>query len=253
MTNRTSLRPLSALFFSLACQLAAFGLDAVIFKSGLPLPPWALLLLHSSAAFGCACFLGLSRPWQFFNLLLVPLVSLSATAALPSWVWAAIAVFLLLIYLPAFWTRVPYYPTPTSMYDLVAEVLPRDREFTFVDLGCGFSGMIAYLAALRPKGRFYGIEIGPLPFFLSCLRACFSRNRNLEVSFRNFWKESLSRYDFVYAFLAPPPMKALWAKVQKEMKPGGLFITNTFAVDAKADDTKEIVDGRTYTLYFHKR
>ena len=36
--------------------------------------------------------------------------------------------------------------------------------------------------------------------------------------------------DVVYAFLSPAPMPRLWEKVQREMRPGTLFISNRFIV-----------------------
>jgi len=43
-------------------------------------------------------------------------------------------------------------------------------------------------------------------------------------------KLDLSRHDVVYAFLSPVPMSALWEKVRREMRPGSLFISNSFPV-----------------------
>lgn len=245
-------RPLSSLFLSIACQVLAFGIDAIIVHAVI-LAPWMMLAAHAVSAFLISVFLRLSVPWRLFNLLLVPTVGVSMTVALPSTLWAVLALLFLVIFLPTLWTRVPYYPTPVRMYEQIAEVLPTDQPFSFMDLGCGFSGLLAYLARERPNGHFYGMEIGPLPFLCSRLRAAFCPNANLTIIFRSFWSETLAPYDTVYAFLAPPPMADLWDKVRQEMKPGSLFITNTFPVGEAADFTRELLDGRRFTLYFHRR
>jgi len=40
----------------------------------------------------------------------------------------------------------------------------------------------------------------------------------------------------VYAFLSPVPMPDLWCKVRTEMRPGSLFVSNTFDVPGVAPD-----------------
>jgi hypothetical protein len=46
----------------------------------------------------------------------------------------------------------------------------------------------------------------------------------------------LGDYDVVYAFLSPAPMPRLWEKVQAEMQPGNLFISNSFPVPGATPD-----------------
>jgi hypothetical protein len=49
----------------------------------------------------------------------------------------------------------------------------------------------------------------------------------------------------VYAFLSPEPMSALWAKANKEMKPGRRFISHSFAVPGVPPDRELPVAGRS--------
>jgi hypothetical protein len=44
------------------------------------------------------------------------------------------------------------------------------------------------------------------------------------------WQTPLADHDLVYAFLSPAPMSELWAKAQAEMRPGSLFVSNSFPV-----------------------
>ena len=46
----------------------------------------------------------------------------------------------------------------------------------------------------------------------------------------SLWNLPLGEYRVVYAFLSPAPMQALWAKAQREMKPGTILISNTFRI-----------------------
>jgi hypothetical protein len=44
----------------------------------------------------------------------------------------------------------------------------------------------------------------------------------------------------IYAYLSPAPMERLWEKARAEMKPGSLFISNSFAVPGVSFD--EVVE-----------
>lgn len=70
----------------------------------------------------------------------------------------------------------------------------------------------------------------------------------------NLWQENLTDYDVVYAFLSPTPMNALWDKVQREMRPGSLFISNSFAIpEVATSHIVEVDDARGTKLYCYQR
>jgi transposase len=47
---------------------------------------------------------------------------------------------------------------------------------------------------------------------------------------------SLEPYDVVFAYLSPVPMADLWDKVQREMRPGTLFVSCAFEVPGRRPD-----------------
>ena len=98
----------------------------------------------------------------------------------------------------------------------------------------------------RPDARLTGIEAAPLNWLISKLRMKLS-GADADIHLGNLWQANLAHYDIVYAYLSPAPMARLWDKALLEMKPGSLFISNTFAVadiDAgfDADEIVEISD-----------
>jgi hypothetical protein len=63
------------------------------------------------------------------------------------------------------------------------------------------------------------------------------------------WNIDLSEFDVVYAFLSPAPMERLFEKVRREMKPGSIFISNSFMVPGESPtETVEISDRRQTKL-----
>ena len=112
-------------------------------------------------------------------------------------------------------------------------------------LGAGLGGTGLFLAARRPEGRFTGIESAPLPFALAWLRHRCVGPPNAQIRFGSLWHQNLADCDVVYCFLSPAPMERLFAKARKEMKPGSLFISNSFTVPGQNPDShRELADRR---------
>ena len=118
-----------------------------------------------------------------------------------------------------------------------------------VIIGSGTGTVLAQLATrVSAAVELHGIELAPLPHAIARVRARMSRNR-FAVKRQDFWQCDLSRYDVVYAFLSPVPMPALWRKVRAEMRPGSLFISNTFAVPGVPPDESVAIGGGSRVLY----
>ncbi len=208
------------------------------------------LLLATAVAFGLAAWIGLPLPWKCFNVILPVAAASSLAIEIPAWIFLIPLVLLAAVYAPAIWTRVPYYPTPTSAYALILAELPTDRPFTFIDIGCGFGDLLTFLSQRRPNGRFIGVEVGPLPYLVSALRS--TRHSNLSIAFQDMWRLNLGEYDFVYTFLSPAAMPRVWEKASREMNDGALFITNSFPVPADPSEVLDVKDERASKLYLHR-
>lgn len=185
--------------------------------------------------------------WLPIHFCFMPLAVLALGLGLPSWVWLAGFVLLLLIFGRTDRSRVPLYLTNTLTSAAVAQLLPA-TPVAVIDLGCGDGGLLRRLARARPDCRFVGFEHAPLTWawaWLSC-RAL----PNVDIRFGNFWSHPLGPYALVYAFLSPAPMAALWAKAKSEMTAGALLVSNSFAIpEVAAESTLEVADGRHTRLH----
>lgn len=212
------------------------------------------LSIHTLSSVTLARFaFRLPLPWVVLNLTL----PIGAAWALQSeqiiWPTAGISILLVLVFLPAIWTRIPYYPTAATIYEAVAAELPQDRPFRFIDLGCGGGALLQALAQLRPNGHFTGIELGPLPFLVAKVRAAMSTKHQIEIKNANLWSYKLDQYDFAYAFLAPPPMKRLWQQASANMRPGAILIVNSFAIpEITPEKIVRLTAGRQDQLYLYR-
>lgn len=194
---------------------------------------WALL--QGIIAAVIARRLGMAVWWLPIHLAFAP----ASVAALsldlhPFWFLGGF-LLLALVYGKTYQTQVPLYPSSDTAAVAVASLLPAQRGFSFIDLGSGCGGLLHHLRKARPDGDYHGIEAAPLPFLLGRCRDAFGPVR-CRTKWGDFWTLDLAPYDVVYAYLSPPPMAALWRKARREMRPGSILISNSFAVPGVAPE-----------------
>ena len=226
-------------------QAVAFAFLALVVRAGL-LPRAfhgsGVLLLLGTLAVGMGRGLGLSPRWIPFLLGFPWVVVLLVRHPAPHWVWPAGLLVLLLVYGGGVLTRVPLYNSNRAAWEALLALLP-PRPMRFTDLGAGLGGPLAFLAGERPDSRFQGVEASPLTWFAAWVRT-LPRRGNCLVRWGSLWREELCEYDVVYAFLSPAPMPALWAKALREMKPGSLLVSNTFAIPGQPPHLRIPLTGR---------
>jgi SAM-dependent methyltransferase len=172
------------------------------------------------------------RPIQF----VFPLAVLGATRlALAPGVFLAGFLLLLLVFWSTFRTQVPYYPSGRAVREAVAALLPDERPVRAIDIGSGLGGLVLELARRRPESRFDGIELAPLPWLASRLRARLSGSRAHFIR-GDYERLDFGQYDLVFAYLSPAAMDALWRKARAEMRPGSLLVSYEFTIAARAPD-----------------
>ena len=166
--------------------------------------------------------------WRLIHAVFVPLVWQVGTLGIdPLWFLLAF-VLLLLFFRSAPGSQIPLYfsneTTATAVAELTATATA--SEMRFIDLGAGIGSLARPLAAARPDARIVGVENSPAAWLIGFVAA--RGMRNLHWQWGNLWQTGLGEYNVAYAFLSPAPMAALWIKVKREMRPGSLFVSNSF-------------------------
>lgn len=190
--------------------------------------------------------------WRVIHTLFAPLAWGVAQLAIdPGWFLLS-AVLLLLVYRGALSGQVPLYFSNTQTAEAIAELIADRPQLRFLDLGAGVGSIVRPLAIARPDARFSGIENAPATWLAGRLRT--AGLKNCEWRWGDIWQAGLAEHDVVYAFLSPAPMPRLWEKVIAEMRPGSLFISNSFAVpDVEASAIVDLDDARHTRLYCYRR
>jgi SAM-dependent methyltransferase len=130
----------------------------------------------------------------------------------------------------------------------VAAVLPPDRPLLVIDIGSGLGGLVLDLARRRPESTFVGIELAPLPWLASALRARLAGSSARFVR-GDYEHLDLGDYDAVFAYLSPAAMDGLWRKASAEMRPGSLLLSYEFDIGAKPPDINIMPTGAGPALY----
>lgn len=209
---------------------AACIIIALVLAQWTPLR-WTLMEALFAVAGGA--LLGLAPWWMAINACFIPALDLALNLALPPAVWLGAFLTMTLLYWGVATTQVPLFLSSAAAAGALARVVSAARCRNLMDLGCGDARLIKRLAVSCPETACSGIEHAPLPWLAGKLRLWSSASR---LQRGDFWAETLTPYDCVYAYLSPVPMPALWNKAQREMRPGTLFVSNSFPVPGVAPE-----------------
>ena len=214
--------------------------------------PW----LETSVAIGgvAFAFATLSRQpwwWRLIHAGFMPLVWATQRLAIdPGWFLLAF-VLLLLVYRGALSGQIPLYLSNRQTVGALDELLGREAAERFLDLGAGLGSTLIPLADAWPERQFTGVENAPLTWLAS--RVLGLGRANLELRWGDLWRAPLADQDIVYAFLSPAPMAELWSRAKNEMRPGSLFVSNTFPVpDAEPSAVIEVACSPPRPLYCYR-
>jgi hypothetical protein len=244
---------------ALLLQILAFPLMLatvwLLARAGLPQSWLGVAMVQGAWAALLSWRAGLASWWRAIQFLFPPVLLLARQAAdalaLPPGAFLAIFLFLLLLYWSTFRTQVPYYPSGRRVWEEVARQLPADRPLNIVDIGSGLGGLVLDLARRRPDCEVSGIELAPLPWLASRLRAwaAGSRARFIRGDYESL---NFGNYDVVFAYLSPAAMGNLWRKAEAEMGPGSVLLSYEFDIAEREPDRRLVTtDSRKILHIWH--
>ncbi|WP_025899785.1 hypothetical protein [Sneathiella glossodoripedis] len=255
MNNNFSIPPA---FTALICQVSGFltlflGLPILQAEFDFAIGLDEKLLLQGAVAAGISFVLRQSYWWGPIHLIFPISIYYGLLLDIPIWVYPVLLILILAVFWNVVFNRVPLYLSNRTTAQKLATLIPNNKNAKFVDLGSGLANTLRDISTLRPDCHLYGYETAPVPFLISKLLNIFYRKRNVHIEMKNIWNVPLDGFDVVYCFLSPVPMPRLYEKARSEMKPGSLFISNSFTVpDVKPNRTITLKDGRKTKLFIWK-
>ena len=218
--------------------LAVVPMLATVFllaRLSAPVPLFVCALLQGAYAAALSWWRQLAWWWRIIQLLFPITLLMTQSLALPPLIYLVAFVFLLALYWSTFRTQVPFYPSGPRAWDEVARLLPHEKALNVIDIGSGLGGLVLNLARRRPESSFSGIELAPLPWLVSCVRARLSRSGARFIR-GDYERLDFGAYDVVFAYLSPAAMSALWRKASAEMQVGSMLLSYEFVIIEKTPD-----------------
>jgi len=147
----------------------------------------------------------------------------------------------------------PYLPTfgnkLNAMFDIIRNHTLQSsymkekiaqKSLNFVDLGSGDGRVVFRAARENIFAKSIGYEINPALHLFANFRRLITPQYWNSTSFymRDIWKIQLYQYDVVAVYGLAPIMDKLGKKLEKELKPGSIVVSNVFSIPGwKASDT----------------
>lgn len=120
-----------------------------------------------------------------------------------------------------------YVPSTDEDMETMLQLAHLKKGMKVIDLGSGDGKIV--IAAAQQGAQALGVEINPLLVRSSRknILAAGVKGR-AQILKQSFWKTDLSQYDVVFLYGTTYIMEKLEHKLQQEMRPGSVFISNYF-------------------------
>jgi len=240
-----------ALFSVLVTTWAAHWGAAVFFGVDLGFSMFTLVFLQAGFALYFCYLVGMAKWWRWIHFCFPVAAWVMSSWQIPNTVYLIGFIVTLSLYWTTFRTQVPFFPSRPVVWQQVAAIIPQDKPIRMVDIGSGLGDMSMHIAKARLDSVIEGIEIAPLPWLISVVRAKFRRS-SAAFSMGDYRELNFADYDVIFAYLSPAAMPALWDKVQAEMKPGCMLISYEFEIKGVAPTQTIASDTREEKLYVWK-
>jgi len=120
----------------------------------------------------------------------------------------------------------PYIRTGKKLINRIIEEIDFKDNAKVYELGSG-DGRFLRALAKKKKIQAVGFENFMLPYVISRVFK-FLTNSNADFRYQDLFKADLSQADYIFCYLITTQMAKLETKLQQELKPGALIISNTF-------------------------
>ncbi|MBC8339624.1 MAG: SAM-dependent methyltransferase [Rhodospirillales bacterium] len=168
-------------------------------------------------------------------------------------IWAMVLAIIVSIFASTMFTGASPVPTSASVRDTMLAMLPQRIDGPIYELGSGWGGLARVLAGRYPDSPVRGFEISLLPWAVSAVRLKLGGPDNLCFRYQDFNKADLSGAALVVCYLPGPPMEKLRPKLEAELRPGTLVLSNTFALRGwQAIDTRTAPDMYRSQVYLYR-
>ncbi len=207
----------------LMCVLVVSYFSAIRFSL------WTLVLLQSLIATTLCQLAGMAIWWRWIHFIFPLAIYGMSLWTVPNEVYLIGFLISLSVFWTTFRSQVPFFPSRPIVWQKVADLIPPSQTIRMIDIGSGLGDLSMHIAKANQNSQIEGIEIAPLPWLISVVRAWWRRS-SAQFRLGNYHELDFAQYDLVFAYLSPAAMLALWQKAQQEMQPGSLLVSYEFEI-----------------------
>ncbi len=216
---------ITVLILSFATHLGA----AVFLHADFVTPVFVVVLMQSFWATLYCTWFRMASWWRWIHLFFPITVWVMFSWHIPSEIYLLGFAVCVSLYWTTFRTQVPFYPSRPIVWQQVTQLISEENPVRLIDIGSGLGDMSMHISRFRPNSHVEGIEIAPLPWFLSVVRAKIRRSSAV-FKLGDYRALNFAHYDVIFAYLSPAAMLVLWEKAQHEMQTGSLLISLEFQI-----------------------
>ncbi len=200
------------------------------FNAALTFSMWSLCFLQAALSASLAVVFKQAHWWRWIHFAFPFAVVVMLQWQIPNEFYLISFIVTASLFWTTFRTQVPFYPSRPAVWHEVVKLIPMQPSTRLIDIGSGLGDMSMYVAKSRPNCQAEGIEIAPLPWLVSQVRAWLKRS-SARFKLGNYNDLNFADYDVVFAYLSPAVMQALCQKARLEMRPKSLLISLEFEIE----------------------
>jgi hypothetical protein len=140
-----------------------------------------------------------------------------------------------LLFMISIWVgvvRTGISPMPSSRGAIreILNFIPKTGKGPIIELGSGWGTLAIPLARAHPQRQIICYELSSIPWLFLRLSAVLLRLHNIETHHKSFQDADLSSAAVVVCYLFPQGMTLLAPKLESELAPKAIIVSNTFAL-----------------------
>jgi len=221
------------------------------FGVNLNISVFTIVLMQAMLAGMYSYLVGMASWWLWIHLCFPLTAWLMFQWHIPNGVYLVGFIVSSSLFWTTFRTQVPFFPSRPRVWQQVASIISQDSPVRLIDIGSGLGDMSMYMANTRPDSQIEGIEIAPLPWMISFIRAKLRRS-SAKFILGNYQSLNFANYDVIFAYLSPAAMRMLWDKASKEMRSGSLLISLEFDIPDVPESMRISSNAGTPEIYVWK-
>lgn len=228
------LRPATQAIIIQVAALVIVAFSAIVFSTvfAIRFSALSLVLMQSASAVALCRLANMAIWWRWIHGLFPLAMFFMSMLTLPNELYLTGFIISLSIFWTTFRSQVPFFPSRPIVREKVAALISEGKTTRMIDIGSGLGGLSMHIAKVKSKSQVEGIEVAPMPWLISVIRAKLSQS-SARFILGSYHELNFANYDLVFAYLSPAAMPVLWQKAKQEMQTGALLVSYEFDIPNK--------------------